>query len=424
MLDINFIRENPDQVRKALIDKQLGETLNLDELLSVDEDLRKITVELDQLRQKRNELDSKIKTSKDESERKSAIEESTALKPKVIELEGKQRELKEKFDELMLWVPNVPADDVPVGKDETGNVVFKTVGEKPKFDFEPKDHLEIGEKLDILDVVRGAKIAGFRGYFVKGKGAILEQALLRYGFDFMVEQGFTPLNVPVLVNKENFIGTGYFPWGKDDHYFTQNDQALIGTAEVSITAYRGGELLEESELPVMYTGLAPSFRKEIGAHGKDTKGVFRVHYFNKVEQVVLTVADEEETRKWHEKMLGYTEQIMQNLGIHYHVLLMCTGDMGAGQRKKYDLEIWFPAQNNFREIGSASYFNDFQSRRLNIKYKTRDGEKKYVYTLNNTVLPTPRMLANILENYQQKDGSVIVPEVLRKYTGFDVIEGK
>lgn len=424
MLDIKFIRENPKIVKKAIKDKQLEGTVDIDKLLEIDSELLQITQELDSIRQKRNELNKQIKFEKDEAKRKSTIEESTQIKPKAQKLEKKQRELKEKFNELMLWVPNVPADDVPYGTDETQNVIHRTIGEKPVFDFVPKGHLEIGENLDIIDIKKGVKIAGFRGYFIKGKGALLEQALLRYALDFMVKKGFTPLNVPVLVNRETFIGTGYFPWGEDDHYFTQDGQALIGTAEVPITAYRSNEMLKEEDLPIKYTGLSACFRREIGAHGKDTKGVFRVHYFNKVEQVILAVADEKESRKWHEQMLSYTEEILQNLEIHYNVMLMCTGDMGAGQRKKYDIEIWFPGQNKYREIGSASYFNDFQSRRLNIKYKTKEGKPKYVYTLNNTVMPTPRMLANILENYQQKDGSVIVPKALRKYTGFDVITQK
>jgi len=424
MLDIKFIRENADIVKKAIKDKNLEGTVDIDKLLNVDEYLQKLSKEAEEIRQKRNELDKKIQVEKDEAKRNELISQNTELKKKLKSLDDRKAPLNDEFSKLMLWVPNPPASDVPIGKGEEGNVIHRTEGKKPVFDFTPKTHLEIGEALDIIDVKRGTKIAGFRGYFLKGDGVLLEQAILRYALDFMVQKGFTPLTVPVLVNKDTFTGTGYFPWGEDDHYFTQNDQALVGTSEVSITAYHSGETLKEEDLPIMYTALSPCFRKEIGAHGKDTQGVFRVHYFNKVEQVVLTVADEEESRKWHEKMQKYSEEILQSLGIHYNVMLMCTGDMGAGQRKKYDNEIWFPGQNKYREIGSASYFNDFQSRRLNMRYKTKDGETKYVFTLNNTVLPTPRFFAAILENYQQKDGSVVVPEVLRKYVGKDVIKAK
>ncbi len=422
MLDIKFIRENPDVVKNAIKVKQLEGTVDIDELLQVDSELQKITKELDELRRQRNELDKKIKFEKDLEKKKPFIEEASQLKPKINETENKYKELKEKFDALMLWVPNVPADDVPIGEDESGNVEIRVVGEKPEFDFEPKTHVDLIENLKLADTKRGTKIAGFRGYFVTGKGAILEQAILRYAYDFMVEQGFTAMNVPVMVKKEWLVGTGYFPWGQEDHYSVEDDLALVGTAEVSLTSYYANEVLKEEDLPVKLMGISPCFRREVGSHGKDTRGIFRVHYFNKVEQVVLLPASEDLTREWHDRMLGYAEQILQNLNLPYHVLLMCTGDMGAGQRKKYDIEVWFSGQGKYRETHSDSYFLDFQARRLNMKYVDKDGNKKYVYTLNNTVAATPRLLAGLIENYQQKDGSVVVPEVLRKYTGFDVIE--
>jgi len=422
MLDIKFIRENPDVIKNAIKVKQLEGTVDIDELLQVDTKLQEISKELDELRRQRNELDKQIKFEKDLEKKKPLIEKATELKPKVNELEEKYRELKEKFDNLMLWVPNVPADDVPIGEDESGNVEIKVVGEIPNFDFEPKNHVELIENLKLADTKRGTKIGGFRAYFMTGKGAILEQAILRYAYDFMIKQGFTPMNVPVMVKKEWLVGTGYFPWGQEDHYGIENDMALIGTAEVSLTAYHANEVLDEKELPVKMVGISPCFRREVGSHGKDTKGIFRVHYFNKVEQVVLLPQGEDLTREWHDRMLGYAEQILQDFGLPYHVLLMCTGDMGAGQRKKYDIEVWFPGEGKYRETHSDSYFLDFQARRLNMRYTDKDGNKKYMYTLNNTVAATPRLLAGLIENYQQKDGSVVVPEVLRKYTGFDVIE--
>ena len=424
MLDIKYIRANAEVVKAAVKNKNLTGTVDIDRLLAVDEEIRKVSTQLDELRSQRNILDDQIKSAKSQEERAPAIEKATVLKPQIQELEAKLAEIKPEFDRLMLWVPNVPAADVPVADSEDGNVVLYEKGIKPVFDFEPKEHLDLAESLNLIDTKRGSKIAGFRGYFVTGKGMLLEQALLRYALDFMVEKGFTPMNVPIMVDKKWLIGTGYFPWGEDDHYYTQDNEGLVGTAEVSLTAYYADEVLEEKDLPIKLAGLSTCFRREVGSHGKDTKGVFRVHTFNKVEQVVLAVADEDETRKLHDQMRDYAEQILQGLGLHYHVLLMCTGDMGAGQRKKYDIETWFPGQNKFRETHSDSYFLDFQARRLNMKYRTKSGELKYVYTLNNTVAATPRLLAAVIENYQQKDGSIVVPEVLRKYTGFDVIEAK
>ena len=420
MLDIKFIRENAEVVKKALNDKQLSKTIDIDELLKLDSEIRTNVALLDEKRFELNRISDSIVNLRDK-EKLNALANAKVFKENIKHLEEIIKPQKENFDEKMLWVPNVPASDVPFGTGEDGNVEIKKVGEIPSFKFSPKDHLDIAEALDIIDVKRGAKIGGFRSYFLKGKGMILEQAILKYALDFMVSEGFTPMSVPVMVNDDALVGTGYFPWGKDDHYKTQDGQALIGTAEVSLTAYHSGEVLKESDLPVKLVGQSPCFRREVGSHGKDTKGVFRIHYFNKIEQVVLLPADEALSREWHDKMLRNAESILQGLGLSYHVLLMCTGDMGACQRKKYDVETWFPSQNKYRETHSDSYFNDFQSRRLNIKYIDSSGEKKYVYTLNNTVAATPRLMAAVIENYQNKKGEIIVPEILRKYTGFDLI---
>src|SRR3990167_1397867 len=335
MLDIKFIRENTDVVKKAVKDKQLEGTVDIDEILRVDSAIRQTIQDLDTLRAKRNELDSIIKSTTDQNERNKLVEETSALKPKVKDLEEKLNPLREKFNSLMLWVPNPPASDLPYGEGEEGNKVIKTEGKIPEFKFKPKDHLDLGEALGIIDAKRGAKIGGFRSYFLTGQGMLLEQAILKYALDYMVNKDFTPMNVPVMVNKEFLTGTGYFPWGEEDHYTTQDDQGLVGTAEVSLTAYHAGETLDEADFPIKLTGQSACFRREVGSHGKDTKGIFRVHYFQKVEQVVLIPADEELSREWHDKMLGYAEEILQNLKLPYHVLLMCSGDMGPGQRKKY-----------------------------------------------------------------------------------------
>lgn len=421
MLDIKFIRENPEIVKEGIKNKQLTGTVDIDKLLELDARYLSILQKVETHRALRNQLSENIAKVGAE-DRQKLIDEAAVIKKELQEMEEELKTLKTQIDEIMWWVPNPPADDVPVGEDESGNVEVRVVGKEPKFDFEPKDHLELGLGLGIIDIERGAKIAGFRGYFLKNDGVDLEMAILKYAFNHMRDQGFDMYTVPWMVNKDYLYGTGYFPWGEEDHYHTQDEQGLIGTAEVSLTSYHAHEVLEEDQLPVKLAGISPCFRREVGSYGKDTKGVIRVHQFQKVEQVVLVPEGEEISREWHEKMLGYSEDILKGLGLHYHVLLMCTGDMGAGQRKKYDIETWFPSQQAFRETHSDSYFLEFQARRLNMKYKTKKGELKYVSTLNNTVAATPRLLAAVLENYQQKDGSVVVPEVLRDYMGKDVLK--
>ncbi|NCN06825.1 MAG: serine--tRNA ligase [Candidatus Pacebacteria bacterium] len=422
MLDIQFIRDNPEVVKNACKNKQLESSI-IDELLAVDEKRRKLQYEVDNLRQTANQNADAVKKEVQANGKPSAELIANGKEIKT-ELQGIEPELKlaeEAFTTLMYSVPNVPADEVPIGKDEEGNVVVRTVGELPKLDFEPKQHHELMEALDLVDTVRAVRIGGFRSYFLKNEGLLLEQAILNYSLKLLRNEGFTAMSAPILVNKEAMEGTGYFPWGKEDHYKTQDGQILAGTAEVALTAYHMGETLSEADLPVKMVGISPCFRREVGTHGKDTQGIIRVHQFNKVEQVVYTIADEDETQKWHEKMTGYAEQLLHDLGLPYQVLLMCTGDMGAGQRKKYDIETWFPGQNKYRETHSASYFNDFQSRRLGIKYQAKDGTTKHVFTLNNTMAATPRLLAAVIENYQQADGSIIVPEVLQDFVGTEII---
>jgi seryl-tRNA synthetase len=421
MLDIKYIAQNADLVKKAVADKQLTGTIDIDLLLSIYNKYSELLKKVESLRSKRNDLSNGISGSQGTAKEK-LLADAKAIKDDLHTLEAALKDYKTKIDEMLLWVPNVPAADVPIGLDASGNVTVKEHGTKPNFNFPPKDHLELGEGLGIIDTKRGAKIAGFRGYFLVGQGMLLEQALLRYALDFMVKKGFTPMSVPVMVENKWMVGTGYFPWGKEDHYKTQDDQALVGTAEVSLTSYYADEILEEKDLPVKLVGQSPCFRREVGSYGKDTRGVFRIHYFNKVEQVVLVPEGEEISRKWHDQMLDYVEELMAELGLAYRVLTMCTGDMGAGQRKKYDLETWFPSQNTYRETHSDSYFLDFQARRLNMRYRNSQGELKYVNTLNNTVVATPRLLAAVLENYQQADGSVVVPKALQAYMGVAIIK--
>jgi seryl-tRNA synthetase len=416
MLDINYIRQHPEEIKEACRLKQLDEKI-VEDLLTVDENRRNLQASSDKLRRQSNENARTIKeqVSKGASLDKNLIARGREIKEELKALEPEVAANSKRYQELLLSIPNVPAADVPAGKDEAENQVVRQEGQKKKFSFTPKSHEELMLGLNWLDTKRAVKIAGFRSYFLKNDGLILERALLSYALELMKKHGFEVMSVPTMVNKEAMTGTGYFPWGAEDHYFTQDGQILAGTAEVALTSYYGGETLREKDLPVKLCGISPCYRREIGAHGKDTKGIVRVHQFNKVEQVVLTVADEEETRQWHEKMLSFSEELLRGLGLPYQVLLMCSGDMGAGQRKKYDLETWFPSQDRYRETHSASYFNDFQSRRLNIRYQAKDGSTKYVYTLNNTVAASPRLLAAIVENYQQEDATIEIPEVLKKY---------
>lgn len=423
MLDINYIRENAQEIKTACKNKQLDASI-IDQLLDIDKKRRELQVKVDDFRKKSNDQALEIKTAIHDGKKPTPeqIANGKEIKTQIQSLEPELKAVLEEYKKLMYQVPNVPAKDVPIGKDESGNVVQRQIGNKPKFDFEPKEHHELMENLDLLDTKRAVRVGGFRAYFLKNDALLLEQAVLNYALKILNESGFTPMSAPVLVNEDVMWGTGYLPWGKEDHYKTQDNQFIAGTAEVALTAYRMGETLNEKELPIKMCGISPCFRREVGTYGKDTKGIIRVHQFNKVEQVVYTIADEEETRKWHQKMTEFSEKLLQDLELPYQVLLMCTGDMGAGQRKKYDIETWFPGQNKYRETHSASYFNDFQARRLNIKYQAKDGSTKYVYTLNNTMAATPRLLGAIIENYQQKDGSIRVPNVLKPYLGKDVIK--
>jgi seryl-tRNA synthetase len=416
MLDLTYIREHPDVVKKAIEDKQLS--LDVDHILNIDAKRHELQITVQQLQEKRNLLTRAIKGK--------PTEEQIAIGKRLREeLDKEESALSAVQEELHTWlmkVPNIPADDVPVGRNETDNIVIREEGKKPTFSFTPKHHEELASALDLFESKRAVAIGGFRTYMLKGDLVLLEQAVLRYALDMMATKGFSLLTAPVLVNKEALWGTGYFPWGSDDHYTTQDGQGLAGTSEVALTAYHQNTVLNESDLPIKLSGISPCFRREVGTYGKDTKGFMRVHQFNKVEQVILTVADESVEREMHEYMLSIAEELLQSLGLSYRVVLMCTGDMGAGQRKKYDIETWFAGQNEYRETHSASYFNDFQSRRLNIRYRTKHGETKYVYTLNNTVVATPRILGAIFETYQNENGSITVPEILVPYMKKTIIE--
>ncbi len=421
MLDINYIREHQDELKIAVTHKQFNPSI-VDEVIAMDDKRRVLIVEVEKIRQEINKNTTEIKNSATQRPTEEQIQKGRELKSQLQDVEPELKKVEEMFRDLMLQVANPPAEDVPYGENEDGNVVARQFGSPTQFDFTPKTHEEIMVLNDLLDTKRATKIAGFRAYFLKNDAVLLEQALLQYALKKLMGEGFTPMTVPWMVNKETMWGTGYFPWGMEDHYSTQDNQSLIGTAEVSLTAYRQDELLNEKDLPFKMVGISPCFRREVGSYGKDVSGIIRVHQFTKVEQVVYTVADEDVTREWHEKMVGLAEELLKDLELPYQVLLMCTGDMGAGQRKKYDIETWFPSQEKYRETHSASYFNDFQARRLNIKYRAKDGSTKFVYTLNNTMAASPRLLAAIIENYQNVDGSIRVPKVLQPLFGKELIK--
>jgi len=411
MLDLQFIRDHPDQVKTAALQKNFDPQV-VDQVLKLDQTRRDLLQQVESLRAKKNQL------TRDQ------IDAGRQLKQELKSLEPQLRQVETDLQIALLSVPNPPASDVPIGADETGNQVIKSWGQIPQFDYQPKTHDQLALDLDLYDPKSAVAIAGSRAYFLKNDLVLLERAVLDFALDKMIQAGFTPMTVPWLVNKEALIGTGYYPWGQEDHYHTQDDQALIGTAEVSLTAYHKDATLSHKDLPIKMVGISPCFRREVGSYGKDTQGFFRIHQFTKVEMVVYTQADEEVTRQMHEEMLTHSESLLQDLNLPYQVLLMCSGDIGAGQRKKYDIETWFPGQQKYRETHSDSYFNDFQSRRLNIRYQDQAGATKYVYTLNNTVAATPRLLAAILENYQQADGSVKIPTVLQSRMGKEAISGK
>jgi seryl-tRNA synthetase len=414
MLDIKFIRENPELIKEAA--KNKNRVVDVDRLLVVDEEVRKLKTDVETIRAEKNKMTGKQMADAQQREA------GKKLKEEISVIEKQLTEKEEELTLLMLQVPNVPDKSVPIGKDETGNVEVKKWGEPKKFDFKPKDHIELGQALDLFDLERGAKIGGFRTYFLKNEGALLEMAVLTYAYQKLSRKGYTPIIAPSLVKEFTLFGNGQLPWGRDEVYHLEKDDTYIaGTAEVPVTAYYANETLTEKEFPKKFVAYSPCFRREAGSYGKDTRGLYRVHQFNKVEQVIITTNNYENSLKLHEELLANSEEILQDLKLPYRVLLMCTGDMGEPQIKKYDLETWMPLREAYGETMSNSFMGDFQARRLNIRYRSTDGTVKFAHTLNNTAVASPRILIAILENYQKADGSVEVPEVLRPFVGKEVI---
>jgi seryl-tRNA synthetase len=420
MLDIKFIRENPELIREAARKKHIS--FNVDELISSDQKrLEKLSL-VETLRAEQNVVSDKIPQASPE-EKQTLIAQMTELKANLKKHEDALKEIMTEWQRLMLAVPNVPDISVPEGESDADNMEAHTWGEKPVFDFPIKNHIELCELHDLADFERGAKVSGFRGYFLKNEGALLSYALWQFAIEELVKAGYQPMIVPSLVSKKTLMGTGYLPGGEDDLYRTQDDDYLAGTGEVATMSYYSDETLEMNA-PKKIAAFSPCFRREAGAHSKDTKGLYRVHEFMKVEQVVLCHANHEESVKYHEEVQANIEAMIQKLGIPYQVVVNCGGDLGQGQVKKYDTNLWIPSQGSYREISSASYFHDYQTRRLNIRYKDSEGKMRFVHSLNSTMAPTPRFLIAILENNQQADGSIKVPDVLQKYVGKEFINNQ
>jgi seryl-tRNA synthetase len=447
MLDNKFIRENAEKVKEAIKNKNID--LDLDQFLDIDAKRKALIAEVESLQATKNKVSKEMPQLSDE-EKKVKLLEMKEVDSRSSELKARLNETEAEYERMMYLMPNLPSPETPIGKDASFNVPWSywspVVGQvdpkdadkvsqiPTKFDFEIRDHIALGKNLDLFDTEAGVKTSGFRGYYLKNEAVLMQQGLIWHALKKMSEKGFTLMSPPVLAKSFAFYGSGHFPFGKADQYqvLTEEDMQkgvsepvyLAGTSEPSLLAYYSDKTLEEKDLPIKLCGVSSCFRGEIGSYGKDTKGLYRVHEFVKVEQVVICQADIIEGDKWLEGLREIAQEMLKDLKLPHRVLNICTGDMGAGKYKMYDIETWMPSRNNYGETHSDSNLTDWQSRRLNLKYRTKDGKTKFAFTLNNTVVASPRILIAILENYQQKDGSVMVPEVLRPYVGKDLITSK
>ena len=420
MLDRDFVRNNPDKVKKACKNKGLDEKI-VDELLKVDEQRRELIQEIETIRQEKNKLS------------KEQIEKGKELKQELKRLKPQLREIEEKYQKLIPQIPNFPANDVKPGKDESENEVVKTQGEKSKFDFKLKDHLELGEKLDLIDVKRASKVSGTRFGYLKNEAVLLEFALIQYGLEVLLKEEFIPVVPPSLTRIPVFHKLGYSQHGANEDYYLvydpkkenvkeESNYYLIGTAEHALVPMHKDEVLNLKDLPLRYVGFSSAFRREAGSYGKDTRGIFRVHQFDKLEMVSFIEPQAESDKKENDYLLSLAEKIVQGLNLPYQVVKMCSGDLGHPAARKYDIECWFPSENCYRETHSISTCTDYQSRALNIKYRTKDNKTDFVHVLNGTAIAIGRIILAILENNQQKDGSIKIPKVLQKYVGKETIK--
>jgi len=415
MIDIKLIRADPDKYIKAARDKNIS--ADIPALLQADSELLSLNQQLQDARTEQNAAGKQIAELIGQ-DKVDAIMSVKSLKTTIAELDEQIEQIEPRLNELMLLVAQPAADDVPLGADDTENTELRTVGEIRSFDFEPKDHVQLGEDLDIIDIPRGVKLAGSRNFILKGAGAMMHQAVLRLAIDQMIAKGYQLMTVPVLVNEDVMYGTGYFPLGRDQAYLAERDgKSLVGTAEVPLTAYHSDEILDASDLPRKYIAVSTCFRREAGAAGKDTRGLYRIHTFDKVEQVVIAPNDQQRSIEYHQEILANAEDVMRALELPYRVVNVCTGDLGQGQVQKFDIETWMPSRDSYGETHSASRFYEFQARRLNIRYRDEEGKVHFCHTLNNTVIASPRVLIPLLELNQNADGSINVPQALRSYMG-------
>ncbi len=414
MLDINFIRENSNKLKEACEKKQVK--VDVDKILELDKKKRGLMTEIEALKAEQNKI------SRGGKENNVLIVQAKEIKEKIKSLEPELKNIEEKLLPLLLSLPNIPFDDVPVGKDDSQNVIMRQVGKQPKFAFSVKDYMQLGESLDLIDTERAGKVAGSRFGYIKNQLALLEFALINLVIDTVKKESFIAVIPPVMLKEEMARGTGYFEAGdKDEAYFLQQDNMfLVGTSEQSLIAMHANEILDEKKLPLRYVGFSTCFRREAGSYGKDTKGILRVHQFDKLEMVIFS--KQEDSKKEHELILSIEEKLMKALGLPYQVINICTGDLGRPAAKKYDIETWLPSENKYRETHSCSNCTDFQARRLNIRYKDKNGKMQFAHTLNGTAFAIGRILIMIMENYQQKDGSIKVPKALQKYCSFKTIK--
>lgn len=418
MLDIKFIRENKDLVKAGAVKKRID--VDIDALLAVDEKRKALTTSIESKRAEQNVVSAKIPTATPD-EKATLLESMKKVKADMQAADESLKGVMKEWQALMLQVPNIPDMSVPDGTSDADNKEVAAWGEKPVFGFIPKNHIELVESLDLADLEKGAEVAGFRGYYLKNEAVLIYFGLWQFVLGLLTKKGYKPMMVPTLVRKQALYGTGYLPQGEEDLYKTQDGDYLTGTGEVGAMSYFADKVLDKSELPIKVLAFSTCFRREAGSHSKDTKGLIRVHEFYKLEQIIICEANHEESVKYHEELRRNSEEILEALKLPYHTVVNCAGDLGLGQVKKYDLEAWVPSQNTYRETHSCSYFHDFQTRRLNIRYKDADGKMKFAHSLNNTALAGPRILVPIVENNQQADGSIKVPEILRSYLGKDVI---
>jgi len=418
MIDIKLIREDPERVRKAVRDK--GMSVDIDHLLAVDARRRELETQFNELRHRQKQAGDEI--ARAPQARKAELSKALGeLKARLKQLDEERARVDAQLHELLLLVPQIPHPDAPVGPDASFNVELRRVGQpkaRADFGFEFRDHLDLGTRLGLIDVERGVKLAGSRNYVLTGRGALLHEAVLRLAWDMMLERGWTPLTVPVLVSEKLMEGTGFFPLHRDEVYLAERDAAcLVGTAEVPVTGLHADEILALDELPKLYFARSTCFRREAGAAGKDTRGLYRIHYFDKIEEVVICRADPEESARWHDVILHNAEDVLRALELPYRVVEVCTGDMGQSKVRQFDIETWMPSREAYGETHSASRYHDFQARRLNMRYRDESGRPQVCHTLNSTVIASPRVLIPLLELNQNADGSVTVPAALRKYLG-------